>query len=709
MRLLLTCAAALVAAAAGLARGGEGVRLLYSFESKAELKRFLPGPEIKEDAAEVISARTQYGLAARVEKKHATEGDWSLVYKVSKGSYGLLAQYAAGKAPGLTARPPLGDYHDPADWYYQRCEQILNDTLANRMGAKPQDWSGCEYLRFDALSAGAPAVLGMRVHDMSGPSIPARPLGLRTALALFKVPADKAATCEFPLAAMARAGELDLARIWGLNLRLNGYEGEATLYLDNFRLVAKAAADADARLPLVRMEGEPRPFARLVPELPTAKRDPAKTKRETGPVEKLGPVTVLEAPGWYACGFGHFGGSGATYYQNSTWSPVAYDNKRLAVVIKAGVKGAKVPAGIKAHGAEGGGMIALASFDGGATWGGLKEGQSEPTLLPHWYWRAHVCSVPGGDIYLVGTQNCTSYQEGYDIFVRRLAFTGDGWEEDRFAFVDQNVQKCPALCRVMALASGRIWAAWTDGFGGSLAKHSDDDGRTFAPCKDAAAKLPRPFYEPKLDDLAKPPGERPKPPAEVLLWPGTVVPGPLMVPFGDGAACFAGSGTSWQAHDGKAWGAAQKGPMPARKGAGAVSLTRLGRDRLFAARAAAYDNGGKSEPLSELEVATLDGGAWKVEKLEESGVSDAMLSASGEAVFCFYARKAAEGKYEVRCRRWKDGKWGVSELVATEAERINHVAAPQFCPPDYAAVFWDQWTSDSKKTAWVRFARVPNK
>jgi hypothetical protein len=709
MRAAWWVAGALTLFLAGQAGAGEGVEQVYSFEGKEELKRFLPGPEVKEDTAEAIFARTQYGLTARLEKKNATHGEWALVCKATKGSYNFLPQYAAGKFPGLTARPPLGDYHDPADWYYQRYEQILNDTLANRTGARPRDWSAYEFLRFDVLSQGAPAVLGMRVHDMNGPTIPARPWGLRTSLAVFKVPADKHSTCEFPLGGLARIGELDLTKAWGLNLRVNGYDGEATLYIDNVRLVTKAAAGADARLPLVKMEGEARPFARQVPYYPPARKNAEKMKRAAGPVEKLGPVTVYEGPGCYACGFGHFGGSGATYYQNSTWSPVAYDNKRLLMVVKGDPRNAKVPPGIKGHGAEGGGMIALASFDGGQTWGGLKEGEAQPAFLPHWYWRAHVCSAPNGDVFLVGTQNCTSYQEGYDIFIRRLIFTGDGWEEDRFAFIDQNVQKCPALCRVMALGSGRIWAAWTDGFGGSGAKPSDDDGYTFAPCKDAAKPPPRPFYKPALADLAKPPEERPRPPAEVLLWPGQVVPGPLMVPFGDGVACFAGAGTSWQAHDGKAWGTVQKGPFAQDKGKGTVSLTCLGKDQLFAARAAAYDNGGKSEPLSALEVAALGGGDWKIETIEDSGVSDAMIAASGGAVFCFYVKKAGDGKYEVRFRRWKDGKWEASELVAAETERVNHVAVPQFCPPDYAAVFWDQWTADSKKSAWVRFARVPNK
>ena len=61
-------------------------------------------------------------------------------------------------------------------------------------------------------------------------------------------------------------------------------------------------------------------------------------KRESGPVERLGPVDV---------GRGGFGGSGVTYVQNSRRACVAYDNKRLLVVAR---------------------NSAWASFDGGETW-----------------------------------------------------------------------------------------------------------------------------------------------------------------------------------------------------------------------------------------------------------------------------------------------------------------------------------------------------
>jgi len=112
--------------------------------------------------------------------------------------------------------------------------------------------------------------------------------------------------------------------------------------------------------------------------------------------------------------------------------------------------------------------------------------------------------------------------------------------------------------------------------------------------------------------------------------------------------------------------------------------------------------------LDCLEAAWLEGGVWKKEVLEEGNVADSILTASGESVYCFYVKKKGEGAYEVRYRRWRKGVWEPSRLVVTEPFRINHVAAPQACPPGYACVFWDEFISRDKKKTRVRFFRVPN-
>ena len=64
--------------------------------------------------------------------------------------------------------------------------------------------------------------------------------------------------------------------------------------------------------------------------------------------------------------------------------------------------------------------------------------------------------------------------------------------------------------------------------------------------------------------------------------------------------------------------------------------------------------------------------------------------------------------YEVRYRRWRDGTWEPSVKVTTEVRRINHLAAPQVSPPDYATIFWDQRFRRRDDASEVKFVRVPN-
>jgi hypothetical protein len=566
--------------------------------------------------------------------------------------------------------PPLGvPTHGAQNSYYffQRyCKVWRYQT------GKSTDWSGWDRLRFDVLAPDAPVVLGVFVRDQSGPRLRCGPIGVRTDVAVFRIPKGQQVTVDFPLTEMAAVAELDLTKVYRYQCRINGYEGATDIYFDNVRL---AKRDAPAKYKLIAMKGEPKPFVRPVYSEPV-ERVAGKLKRETGPVEKLGPVTV---------GKGWFGGSGATYMQNSRRACVAYDNQRLLVVA---------------------GRSAWASFDGGKTWGGLKPGQKGPVRL-RWGLRANMCADYRGDVYLIGTPNCDSYNEGHDICMFRLIFTGEGWQDGYFSHLGQNGYKCTAWARALRLESGRIWAAWCDGWGAgaALTKYSDDDGHTWAPCKDADAKLPRPFLEPKLEELAKPPAERTAPPKSALLWPATIISGPFLVPYKEGVAAFSGNGGSWQVHDGKKWGPKLKGP-----GIGSIiSETVLGKDHVFLARGATFRFDGSKVTLNNLVVAQLVDGAWKVDTLESGkNTADAILTASGDAVFCFYVKKVADDKYELRYRRWKAGKWEPSQVVATESTRVSHVAAPQRCAPSYAAVWWDMRPSKPKTRGELRFARIPN-
>ncbi|MFH1023702.1 MAG: hypothetical protein V1809_09995 [Planctomycetota bacterium] len=536
------------------------------------------------------------------------------------------------------------------------------------------DWSAWERLRVDVLAPDAPVVLGLFVRDASGPRISCGPLGVRTSVAVFKVPKGEQVTLDFPLKELAAVAELDVTKAWRYQCRVNGYEGASDIYFDSIRLAGK---DTPAKYRLIAMEGEPEPFTRPVYYKPI-ERVVEKLKRAEGPVEKVGPLDVGTFGGGYASVPSHFGAEGYTYGQNTIRACVAYDNQRLLMVF----------------GAEGA-LLAAASFDGGATWGGIAPGEVKPTRL-NWGLRANTCADEFGDIYMVGTPNCDSYNEGHDICMFRLVFTGERWVDGQFAHLGQNGYKCTAWARALRLPSGRVWAVWCDGWGKGigLAKYSDDNGYTWVPCKDASAKLPRKFYSPKLEDLKKSLAERPRPPEKVLLWPEEVVAGPFLVPYKGSVAVISRFGDEWQVHDGQKWGPRQKGPALG----GLISEAIFGEDHVFIAGA----NKGS------LKVAELKDGVWGGPVELDTGVSDSILTVSGASLFCFYTRKAGE-KDEVRYRRWSGGSWEPSQMVASEGFTINHVAAPTKCPPAYAAVWWDERGTNSRKPTVVRFARVPNR
>jgi hypothetical protein len=605
-------------------------------------------------------------------RKGATQGTHALRWRPVKceaRSWAGIERAIKNRKYGYWPPPgvPTHSRENPYYFFQRYCKVWRYGT-----GKSGGDWSGWDRLRFDVLAPDAPVLLGVFVRDKCGPRLRCGPIGVRTDVAVFRVPKGEQVTVDFPLAEMAAVAELDLRKVYRYQCRINGYQGATDIYFDNVRLAKK---DAPAKHKLVTMEGKPRAFVRPVYHRPI-ERVAARLKRETGPVEKLGPVDV---------GPGKFGGSGATYVQNSRRACVAYDNRRLLVVAD---------------------RSAWASFDGGKTWGGIEPGSKGPTRL-RWGLRANMCADYGGDVYLVGTPNCDSYNEGHDICMFRLVFTGEAWKDGYFAHIGQNGYKCTAHARALRLKSGRLWAAWCDGWGkgAALAKYSDDDGFTWTPCKDADAKPPRPFLKPKLADLAKP-AERAKPPKNVLLWPATIVPGPFMVPYRGGVAAFDAGGGSWRVHDGEKWGPKRKGP----KIGGIISEAILGEDQVFLARGARFAFDGRKETVNDLVASRLVGGEWKTETLDaEKNVTDSILTASGESVFCFYVKKLADEKYEIHYRRWKAGKWEPAVKLHTEPARINRLAAPQRCAPDYAAVWWDMRPRTSKGKGEMRFARIPNK
>lgn len=601
---------------------------------------------------------TQGKHAKRWTPLECEAGSWPHIERALKDN-----QYGYWPPPGVPSHSDKHPYY-----FFQRYCKVWRYETGNDC-----DWSAWDRLRFDVLAPDAPVVLGVFLRDKSGPKLSCGPIGVRTDVAVFRIPAGEQVTVDFPIREMAAVAELDLTQIYRYQCRLNGYEGATDIFFDNIRLAKK---DAPARHKLIAMQGKPKPFARPVYYKPV-QRDAELLKREKGPVEPLGPIDIGPYTGIFTNGYGHLGGSGGTYFQNTRRGCVAYDNKRLLIIFGTG------------------GLRASTSFDGGATWGGLTADEKEPAKLA-WGLRANVVADAGGDVYMIGTPNCDSYNEGHDICMFRLVFTGSTWADGYFSHLGQNGYKCTAWARALQLPNGRIWAAWCDGWarGEALAKFSDDDGQTWSPCKDAAVQSPRPMYQPALADLAKPVAQRPKPPEQVLLWPASMVAGPLLVPYGDSVAALALDSRTWQVHDGENWGPLQKGPAIS----GRISEAVPQPNRILIAGA---DKG-------TLRASELKDGVWSQPVELDTGVGDSIMTASGESVFCFYV-KVVDKRNEVRYRRWTDGRWEESKLITTEDFTVNHVASPTRCPPDYAAVWWDERVTSGRVESRLRFARIPNR
>ncbi|MFH0918730.1 MAG: putative Ig domain-containing protein [Fibrobacterota bacterium] len=605
-----------------------------------------------------------------------------------------IKSYEDGNYSGLTAQPPLNDYHNILEWYHQRYTSLRDDLQSNRYNQR--DWSAYHYLRADVQSTVSDVVLGILVKDASGPRINAQYTGLYTPVARFHMTAGQWQTINFPLKALADIGELDLTRITGFILRYDGYLGDTQIRIENIRLVESG----DPAYPLVEMEGAAKAFGRRVVKGTNIVRDGSKLVRNLAPVSSaVGPSTVVNVGGAYACATGHFGGSGATYYQHLRRGVVAYDNDRLFVLFKTSGL-ASVVKSPDANTCEGGGITAYGSFDGGQTWGGITRGETRPTLFTHWYWRSLASAdYLYGDVYFTGVQNCGSYHSPVDVFFRRLAFNGDGWVEDRFAIMGQ-VLKCPPWSAATMLPNGRLWANVCDGWGGDLGKYSDDDGLAWVPCKNStlsgSTQNPRPFYQPGVDPV----------PDSVLVYPGEIILGSVFLPYANGVANFSYAGDKWKVHNGVSWGSDQAIPSWGSfntSGYSEVTGTAIENDHLFLCKGGKYSNTTIASATDLVVTNLTSGGSWQTDVLESGQVTESILTSSGNVVFCFYVT----GNNTVKYRKWKDGVWEAAVTVGTETDTINRLAAPVFCPPTYAAVFWDQYGGSSSRATYVKFAKIP--
>ncbi|MFH0919131.1 MAG: putative Ig domain-containing protein [Fibrobacterota bacterium] len=614
-----------------------------------------------------------------------------------------------GGAPGngidaLMACPPHNDYHAIDEWFFQRYLPILDDQLNNSTAQQDnqKDWSAYQYLRFDAYVIGNPVVLGMLLKDGSGPEWWLR-FGVFSPLYTWRVLPGDTVTCSLPLQEVITAGELDITKMQGFFLRYAGFEGQASLSLMNIRLVGSG----EDRYPIQNPREAARPFGRQVAKEWAKSIDRSLMVKNLSPmVSQVGPVTVFSGTGGYSCAASHLGGSGGTYYQNTIRGAVAYDNDRLMISMGTG---STPPAGsyILHDGPRVAyfGVLMLATFDGGQTWGGLEEGDSRPYYLNNWYQRGNLSATSeAGELYLLGTENCSSYHGAIDMFFRRLILTGHKWEEDRISMVE-NVQTCPGPSAAVKLPSGRIWASMMDGhdWHTNIAKYSDDDGYTWMPCKDATKTLPRPWYQSGIDPV----------PDSVLNFPGEFVCGAEPIPYGDSVAVISGKGYEWMIHDGTRWSAKRTVPVWGNYDEydplyNWPTGTVVEYDHLFFCKGGKYRE--DPERLTNLVTTDYHHGVWHADTLvTTSTIQDAIITASGKSVFVFYIQKdLITSHYKVMYRKWKANVWDVAVELADEAVRLNRLASPQTCPPTYACVFYDQLRTVSGQATFVKFVKVPS-
>lgn len=719
---------------AGALRAAEvkGVKLLYSFEPDEAKSR----------------------VRGKVLAGDASHGQYSLHIKLRKG--GRMARSCGispdpnhmKELPQFMAMPPSDDYHDIMQWFFERYCSIFDESgVANQMQGPPKDWTSYESLRFDVYAKDAPVILGFSVRDATGPKYRVGYTGVRSGYGIFKVPKGKWVTCDFPLRKMARLGGVDLKKALGFFLHFNGFQGATPLRIDYFRLVT-----ADGEKPPKHELIAPcnKLTARLykVVKTPPLKKIPEKLKRDTSPVEKLGPITITNRGG--------FGGIGITYVNTTRRGVICYDNNRMLFLSRGGGD-AKLSRKVNPKSVGARGIYAHATFDGGKTWGGMAPGEELPTHLNTWYGRAGASTdYETGQVFYVGTENCQSYRGGYDTYFRTLGFTGGEWALERVAMIDNNMQKCPWWSRVVRTKSGRLWACWGEGrstykfyfrtsmgypCAGFPAKYSDDGGLTWVPCRDGdSTQIPQPPYKPALKDMAV---AHEKAPEKVIFRPvPTLIPGPMMTPYKGGVASISPRGERWAAHDGKEWDVKVHDFSHDKKWKGIPKLGKHDRyaectvttvedKHIFVAKGgnnyagwyirAIKDRGftvAKMEDIiqTDLTVARYDGdtGKWSLATLETAGVWESILTASGNAVFCFYVKVEQKGDapktWVLYYRRWKDGQWSDAVKLYVDKVRMGRLAAAQRCPSSYAAIFWSHKILRKERARdSIMFIKVPNK
>ncbi|MFH0921959.1 MAG: T9SS type A sorting domain-containing protein [Fibrobacterota bacterium] len=436
-------------------------------------------------------AQTYVSWMTRHDPVSATQGEWTLCEKIFNGTVPDNKQIMAGASlyrdwntlsgslrPLDSTRTFYGENFDAAWWMSDRYMLIF--SLYRTLDGLPdslQDWSGYDFVYFDAKSTDANAHLQARIEARQ------RPTGKVT----FSIPAGGAFhTVRIPLRQLAWVSHIDSAQlsdIKNFRIMIRNVFGPTTIFIDNIRL---ATADEPTQYPVVDpMENPLEPWLLTSQYKPPASPPIRVPERVTGPIAAEPPVIVAA--------------NGVTsFYREPSlrWGVVPFDNTKCGLIdyFHAYRYWAEtqwdVPNTFDSAGAFD--ISWLGSVDGGATWASdetagewplkfstTSEGSVETRAFPDPYLRGYGYLIKGD---YCGHKNGTQYRS-FHTFFRIRPGDNNRWEVfPKFTYdhppqrvANVVVSDIPRGCfgdvmnganygpvKMAVLPSGRIWFSTYD-------------------------------------------------------------------------------------------------------------------------------------------------------------------------------------------------------------------------------------------------------
>jgi len=616
------------------------VRQILTFE-KAECLKYAGFKKVEE--GKITVRYNTYGTYHYMRTGDATEGAWAVAKSFKKFA------------------PMAGGYSENGLAAVQRAGRLLNGAGWMRRRGLVGDWSAYERLWIDVKSTDAKARIRVRVLDRFTVPVPER---------TFEIPAGAWVTLEFNLAdaadgnrlerlktgkgealfvrclesALYRARVLDPKDVQGLFVNALRVDAPSTLLVDNVRLV-RAGRDVKPTLPLVT-DDSPWP---AFESLPATTTPPGATTRVPRPVSpgretaaKPAEPTLIDLSKVRMVTYGRL--------HNDRCGIAVGDRSHMAITLEVGMD-----------------RCVLVTADGGRTWTGLK-GSKAPTGLFGSQMMVGATSTPaadGADLLTVTVKHCSGGEEPSAVYFRRVRFTGDGWTAGPTRVIDVDSWHCPEhTMDVIRLANGRLWAAWcpTARVGGLqvVARYSDDDGATWR-------------------DLGS----------------NGVIGGrrrPLLVPYGDGVACFRLKGwqdyVDWSHTDAGRWTKPTRIVKQTTRVTGINAGLALDEKTILVAM-----SGRRGKPGLLLRVGAGD----PVE--EKPPFTPARLSRAGDRVIGLAIR---EKRTIVMSVRSAAGEWGPAKVLATEDTDLMDLVVPAAAPGGFLPVMWAP-----RNHKWIKLLRVP--